>query len=337
VTLKMKIEVLSQNGQVTISGVTEPIIVQRSVEQVIQLKEGEPSILAGILTKLDNKGVSGTPGLGELPFFKYFFSTQSKEVQTDEIVFLLIPHIVRESIISRLNSRAIDTGTGQSIELRRDTSAAEADVAPDPRLNPVRPATSQAVSAASAASAMVGQIGQQAQPVQPGQLAPPVPGVTPNAAAPAPNAAAPNAAAQAAAATPVTLSVIPANSTQTVGSTFQVAVMLGNGKDIYSVPLQLQFNPALLQLVNVDAGDFLGRDGQAVAIVHRDEGNGLVTISTSRPPGVAGVSGQGSVCTLTFKAIAAGDSNLGLVKIGARNSAQATLPAVGTQAVVHVK
>ena len=46
---------------------------------------------------------------------------------------------------------------------------------------------------------------------------------------------------------------------------------------------------------------------------------------------------QGSVCTLTFKAIAAGDSNLGLVKVGARNSAQATLPAVGSQAVVHVK
>jgi general secretion pathway protein D len=333
VTLKMKIEVLSQNGNVTISGVTEPIIVQRSVDQVIQLKEGEPSILAGILTQLDNKGVAGTPGLGELPFFKYFFSTQSKEVQKDEIVFLLIPHIVRESVISRLNSRAIDTGTGQSIELRRDASLAEADVTPDPRLNPARPATSgQAVSAASAASAMVGQLGQQAQPVQQGRPAPAIPGVTPNSAAPAPNAA-----AQAAAATPVTLSVIPANSTQTVGSTFQVAVMLGNGKDIYSVPLQLQFNPALLELVNVDAGDFLGGDGQAVAIVHRDEGNGLVTISTSRPPGAAGVSGQGSVCTLTFKAIAAGDSNLGLVKVGARNSTQAAVPAVGTQAVVHVK
>ena len=339
VTLKLKIEVLSQNGSVTISGVTEPIIGQRSVDQVIQLKEGEPSILAGILTQQDNKGVSGTPGLGELPFFKYFFSTQSKEVQKDEIVFLLIPHIVRESVISRLNSRAIDTGTGTSIELRRDASV---EPPPDVRLNPgPRPTTGQAVSAASAASAMVGQIGQQAQPVQPGQPAPPVPGVTPNAAGPAPNGAAPNAAvpnaAAQAAGPPVSLSVIPANSTQTVGSTFQVAVMLGNGKDIYSVPLQLQFNPALLELVNVDAGDFLGRDGQAVAIVHRDEGNGLVTISTSRPPGATGVSGQGSVCTLTFKAIAAGDSNLGLVKVGARNSAQATLPAVGTQAVVHVK
>ena len=50
-------------------------------------------------------------------------------------------------------------------------------------------------------------------------------------------------------------------------------------------------------------------------------GNGLVTISTSRPPNVAGVSGQGSLCTLTFKAIAAGDSNLALVKVGAQQRA----------------
>jgi general secretion pathway protein D len=136
---------------------------------------------------------------------------------------------------------------------------------------------------------------------------------------------------------PVSFSVVPPASAQTVGSTFQVSVMLGNGRDVYSVPLQMQFNSKVLQLVNVDAGNFLGRDGQPVALVHRDDGNGLVTISSSRPPNVAGVSGEGSLCTLTFKAVAAGDSNLALVKVGARNSAQANLPAVGSQAVVHVK
>jgi general secretion pathway protein D len=330
VTLKLKIEVSSQNGSVTISGVTEPIISQRVIEQVIQLKEGEPSILAGIITKQDNRTNAGTPGIAELPLLKYFFGTQGRENQQDEIVFLLIPHIVRESVLSRLNTRAIDTGTGQGIELRRDAALQrDADLG-DPRLNPApRPAANQATSAANAASAMVQQLRQQSQPLQPGQQ-------NPGTAVPAPTGPAVNPAAVPAG-PPVSLSVVPANVNQTVGSTFQVAVMLGNGKDIYSVPLQLQFNPAVLELVNVDAGDFLGRDGQAVAIVHRDEGNGLVTISTSRPPGVAGVSGQGSVATLTFKAKAAGDSNLGLVKVGAKNSAQATLPAVGSQAVVHVK
>ena len=126
-------------------------------------------------------------------------------------------------------------------------------------------------NAATAANAALGQLNQQALPSNPAQ-----PAVQPGAAA---------------AAGPVNLSVVPASSNQTVGSTFQVAVMLANGHDVYSVPLQMQFNPAVLQLVNVDAGDFLARDGQPVSIVHRDEGNGLVTISTRvhpTPPASAG-------------------------------------------------
>jgi general secretion pathway protein D len=99
----------------------------------------------------------------------------------------------------------------------------------------------------------------------------------------------------------------------------------------------MKFNPAVLQLVNVDSGDLLSRDGQLVSISHRDDGAGLVAIAAERPPNATGVNGQGSICTLTFKAIAAGDSDLTLVKVGARNSAQANLPAVGSQAVVHVK
>jgi general secretion pathway protein D len=99
----------------------------------------------------------------------------------------------------------------------------------------------------------------------------------------------------------------------------------------------VQYDPKILELVNVDAGDFLGKGNQPVSLVHRVEGNGLVTISSTRPPQTAGVDGQGSVCTLTFKAIGAGDSNIALVKVGAKNSAQVNLPAVGSQAVVHVK
>ena len=320
VSLKMKIEVSSHNGDQTISGVVEPIISQNTSEQTIQLKEGEPSILAGIVQKQDIRGVSGTPGLGEIPFLKYFFSSQNHEVQQAEIVFLLIPHIVRESVLTRLNTRAIDTGTSQSIELRQDPTA-DLNVPVIPRPRP----SSSNTSAAVAAQSMVGQLSQQAQMPTPGN---PTPGFSPTV----PNPATPQAANS-----PVSFSITPPAATQAVGSTFQVAVMASGAHSLYSVPLQLQFNPAVLQLVNVDSGDLLGRDGQAVAIVHRDEGNGLVTISASRPPGTQGVDGQGAVCILTFKAIAPGDSNLTLPRVGARNSAQTSIPAVGTSSVVHVK
>jgi general secretion pathway protein D len=318
VSLKMKVEVSSQTGSVTISGVTEPIIGQRSIEHTIQLKEGEPSILAGILSKQDNATNNGTPGLAQIPILKYFFGSQFKEVSQDEVVFILIPHIVRDSPLTRANTRIIDTGTQGTIELRHDTNPADA-IRPDAIVTPPI-VQGSSTSAANAAAAMVQQMKQQAMPpTPPAQTTPATP------AAPAP------------AGPPIQMTVLPVNSSQTVGSTFQIAVLGSNAHDLYSVPLQVQFDPKILQLVNVDAGGLLGGDGQNVALSHRDEGNGLVTINTSRPPGVAGVNGQGDVCTLTFKALAPGDSKIELVKVGAKNSQQVNLPAVGSQAVVHVK
>jgi general secretion pathway protein D len=324
VTLKLHIEVTAHQGDTTISGVTEPIIAQNITDQIIQLKDGEPSLLAGLITRQDTLNINGTPGVGELPLLKYFFTSRDKTVAKDEIVFLLVPHIVRESVLSLANTRAIDTGTGTSIELRRDASLARAAFEPaNPTVKPRTPA--QPTSAANAASAMARQLSQQTEPV-----APPAAGQAPAVQSQTQPSGAPAGA-------PISFSVVPANPNQSVGGTFQVAVMLNNAHDVFSVPLQVKFNPAVLQLVNVDSGDFLSRDGQLVSISHRDDGNGLVAIATERPPNAAGVSGQGSICTLTFKAIAAGDSDLALVKVGAHNSAQANLPAVGSQAVVHVK
>jgi general secretion pathway protein D len=61
VTLKIKIEVSAESGTVTISGVTEPIISQRVVDQVIRLREGEASILGGIQNKQDRKTGTASP------------------------------------------------------------------------------------------------------------------------------------------------------------------------------------------------------------------------------------------------------------------------------------
>jgi general secretion pathway protein D len=327
ITLKAKVEVSQQNGSVTISDVTEPIIAQRVLEQTIQLKEGEPSILAGIVTKQDLKNVSGTPYLGEIPFFKYFFSSQSKEVQTDEIVFLLIPHIVRESVLTQANLAAIDTGTSTEVELRTSTDAkAIADADKPVILGP--PVVVNQSSAANAAAAAVQQMNQQTQPATPGAFA------APGAMAPVmPKPDAPNAGFAA----PVALSITPSGSAAKVGQNVQVSVALQNGQDIYSVPMQLQFNPRVLQLVNVDAGDLLQRDGKPATVVHRDDGNGEVTIGATRPPQATGVTGSGNVCTLTFRAVGVGDSSISFVKVGAKNSAQVAIAATGTAATIHVQ
>ncbi len=362
VSLKTTVEVSQQNGSVSEGGgVTEPIIAQRKLEQVIQLKDGEPSVMAGIVTKQDNKNVSGTPYLGEIPFLKYFFSSQQKEVQTDELVFLIIPHIVRESVLTRVNLAAIDTGTSSDVELRRDPNppTAYADI-PD-SVN-IAPNVANPSTAAGAASAALETLRQQAEPAQnaeraasgyippanPNQPPAPVgsafaglPSTAPTLAAgsapPPPNTTTPPASNGSSFAQPVALTLSPGSSNQAVGSTFQVQVNVVNGQDIFSVPMELAFNPSVLQLVNVDAGDYFQKDGKVATVVHRDEGNGMVTIGATRPPQAPGVNGQGTVCTLTFKASSPGDSNIAFVKVGAKNSSQTAIAANGSSAVVHVK
>jgi general secretion pathway protein D len=317
ISLKMKVEVSAEDGQSTISGVTEPIISQRVADQVIQLKDGEPALLAGLMEVQDMKSVNGTPGLGELPILRYFFASTDKTQMTDDIVFLIIPHIVRESILTDENTRAIYTGTSQSVELLRK----EPSVAPAMESSEAGPApNSSPTSAANAASSMIAKMAADSKPVTQRKLE----GMQ-------------MAADGTMTATPMTLAVTPGSSNQTVGSTFQVSITASNAHDLFAVPLQVQFDPKVLALVNVDAGDLMGKDGQSVALVHRDEGNGALTISATRPTGAKGVDGQGSICTLTFKALAPGDSTLALTRIGTRDSQQNRIATVGAQGVIHVK
>lgn len=122
------------------------------------------------------------------------------------------------------------------------------------------------------------------------------------------------------------------------GSTFAVNVLLSGAQNVYSVPLQLNYDPNRLELVNVSNGGLLSQDGQAVALVHRDDTtSGTVQITATRPPGSGGISGQGSVVTLTFMAKSPGQSALAITKGGARDAAMQPITVAGAQANVSVQ
>ncbi len=344
ISMKLKIEVSSQNGVENLGGINEPIITQRKTEGTIRVREGEATVLGGYLMRQDSQNVNGTPGLSELPLLKYVFGTRDRTKQDDEIIFLLIPHVVRASEISPLNLRQIDTGTTNDIQLRRvnaegaeeDAAAMQGDSSATsgkqtsgiPNLGAARPETPGTSNPTQMAGAIPGQV-VSPQSLQTAQ------GGAANAAQSA--IASMQSAATAAGSAPVSLVLTPASAMQSVGSTFQEQVMLSGGRDVYSVPMQVQYDQTKLQLVNVDVGDMLQRDGQAVALVHRDDGAGNVAISTSRPPGVAGISGSGTLCTLTFQAKAAGNASIAITRPVVRDSKQQSMPATGSQGVVHIR
>jgi general secretion pathway protein D len=347
VTLKIKIEVTSQSGSVNISGVTEPILSQRVVDQVIRLREGEASVLGGIQDKQEMVSWNGIPGLSSIPILKYLFGSKDHTINDDELVFLVVPHVVRSQSLDQVNLRTIDTGPGgQTIELRHTPATSEsAPASASPALTPLpagqgsaanTPVPANRAEHGLPAARSFGVVqGQSAMAAAPAALAQMSASADANSQT-AQNAAAHPAAPVAAAGTVALMFNAPAQPVA-VGSTFQVPIVLLGGADVSSVPIQVQYDPASLSLVNVNPGDLLGRDGQAVALVHRDDGPGNITINAARPPGSAGVSGAGVVCVLSFQARASGQTSLSMTRAAAITSGQTVLPGKGNTASITVK
>jgi general secretion pathway protein D len=328
VTLKIKIDVSAQSGSVTISGVTEPILSQRVAEQTIRLREGEANILGGIQEQQIQDNFSGIPGLSSIPILRYLFGSRDKIRQDDEIVFLVIPHVVRSQELTAANLRTVDTGPGtSSVELRHVSDGGGAAsmapaVAPSNRstIGTVQGATSAEAAAATALAQMRASAN------------------TTGAAAEVNRAAAAEGTPPGAQPTGGKVNLM-LNSPGTVisGTTFQVPVVLTGGADVSSVPLQIQYDPSKISLVNVGDGDLLNRDGQIVSMAHRDDGPGNLTLNVSRPPGAPGVSGAGVVCVLTFQAAAKGQSDISITRAGAMSSAGKPLQAQTSQTTIVVQ
>jgi general secretion pathway protein D len=331
VTLKIKIEDTADASSVTISGVTEPIISQRVVDQVIRLREGEAAILGGIQESQETVNWTGIPGLSSVPILRYLFGSKDHTITDDDLVFVVVPHIVRSQSLDQVNLRTIDTGPGQTIELRHEAPPAAAPTANT--TSSAQPPAAALPAAAHGANSSVGSVpGQSAAAAAPALLQ------QMGAAAAATEAPAPAARAPfAPTAGTVNLMLNAPGRPVAVGSTVQVPIVLTGGVNIAAVPLQVQYDPARLDLVNVTQGDFLSRDGQPVALMHRDDGPGSITIHAARPPGATGVSGAGVVCVLSFQAKAAGPTNLTITRPAAVNAAQQQVPANGSQVSIIVR
>jgi general secretion pathway protein D len=361
ISLKATLTVSNQTGTVSIGGISQPIISQRNVDHEIRLKDGEPNLVAGILEDEIQLSTNGIPYLSKIPLIKYLFGQEDKERHTNEVIFLLIPHIVRGQVLSPLNQRAFDVGTGTSIGLRvvgnappkTDSGVRQPAANPNasaPASQPQSQPQAQTQPQSQPAQQQVRRNRQQATPE-------PAPTAAP-AAAPAPDSSgSPEGAASAVnpPAAPVAESPKPAADSaapgseslglhldppfviSAVGGNVNVNVKLAGGQDVSMVSLQLTYDPRFLQFTQATAGDFLGRDGQAVPVVNRnDPATGTLTVSAARPPGLAGISGSGTVFNLAFTAKAKGSTGIAVAVPSVRNSQNRQMQAQSAPAIVNV-
>jgi general secretion pathway protein D len=294
VSMKLTVDVSSIAGESNIGGIQQPVISQRKIEHDIRLKDGEVSVLGGLIERDTTKNLNGIPGISQVPFLQYLSSDISKETVDQEILIVLTPHVIRFPSISADDLRTLAAGTDTNVRVYREIDepqAAPSQMPQPPKLGGGAPPAAQA------------------NPQMP-------PGVT--------------AAAQ--------LRFDPPAATLKPGERTTLGLAVSNVNDLYSIPLLIHFNPAVVQVEEVRDGGFLSGGSQQIAIVQRiDEQRGEVVVSATRQPNTPGVNGSGTLLGLVVRGVAPGNSDIQILQVNAHNSQQQNIPIVSGAATIRVQ
>ena len=121
VGIKVSLEVSNIVKEIrTNTGLLTYQIGTRNANTVLQLKDGETEVLAGLIREQERKSATNIPFLGRLPVLGHLFSSRSKDKSRSEILLSITPKIIRRNT-ERLNyTDAFDSGTQNYISLNND-------------------------------------------------------------------------------------------------------------------------------------------------------------------------------------------------------------------------
>jgi general secretion pathway protein D len=92
ISLRLKLEVSNLSG----TGYNNlPTFGTRYVDTTIRLRDGETSLLAGLIRDEERTTLDGIPGLSDLPVVGKLFGHSKKETKQTDVVLMLTPRIIR--------------------------------------------------------------------------------------------------------------------------------------------------------------------------------------------------------------------------------------------------
>ena len=269
VTLKLTVEASTQNGSVSSPSGDQPIIGTRTITSTIRLKDGETSILAGLIRTDKTKTKSILPFLGDLPLIGALFNYTKENNSRTDLLMTLTPHIVRSPSITEEDLIPVWVGTENNVSFSGKTTQLESPRADGSPFDPV-PGTPARVPAGTVApapggtqapsprtlpgpggtrrgTALQGGPGESSLNAVPGTLE----------AQPATGAAGATVAATATAATErsVSLTLDPSASDVAIGGSTTVSITGGGGvSDLNALEVTVEWDPALAEVNGISTG-----------------------------------------------------------------------------------
>ncbi len=110
---------------------------------------------------------------------------------------------------------------------------------------------------------------------------------------------------------PLRLSIVPSARIVAIGEVVSIDVMASSAVAINDAPLHVRFDPAVLEYVDGSPGEFLSRGGSSVVfLVDGKTVAGDVAVGIGRIERAHGATGEGLLCRLRLKGVAAGETTV---------------------------
>jgi general secretion pathway protein D len=289
ITLHTDIDISQVKDRIDLGGVSEPEITQNKETVDIRMRDGEVNLIGGIIQQSDSKSTSGIPGLANIPLLGRLFSGENVEKDRTELVIALIPHIVRGLDVTASDLRGVAAGNATQIK-----------VAFGPRANAAKPAgagpPSNNIVATPASAPPATAPPATAPPITAPPITAPVTAVPPGPPA---------------AGGPARVSFLPPTVDTQLSSAVTVTLYADNVNDLISAAAQLRFDPRILRINNIVAGDLPQRNITAMEPSKNIlNDSGQADMSISRGPNDGGISGAGGLFTVVFQAVGRGNTNV---------------------------
>lgn len=316
IELELTLETSTQLETRTIAGIELPVFGTRQVANKVRLRDGETNLVGGLIQVQDRRSIAGLPGVSDVPLLGRIFSNNREQLEQQDVVFSITPHIVRAPLVSEEDMMSLPMGTEQQIKV---PSAPPAPFTPPPAAEPpaaepegVPPEKPPAVEPEAVPPEEPPVPPEEAEPIPPAEPAEPrEPSEPAEEVPPAVEPAAPAAPQAPVTPVPAPVSVLfsPPEPSAAVGSELELALIAGGAEGLSSGSLDLAFDPTELTVVRVEPGPFLTIDGKDVSFIPVIE-NGRVRIEFARRDDTLGLRGSGHIARVVVRVTAPGTAQL---------------------------
>ena len=279
ITIKLSLEVSNIVNRETVGSDKSTTVVTigtRNLETVLSLKDGETSVIGGLIERSSSDDKNKVSMLSDIPLIGSLFTNSNTTKDRGELMLAITPRLVRGVPVPLPGLASFASGKEDHPSLVRPLSSFDLETVFEGE------AEKKGVVPTGAANKLPStSVAPALQPVQ---------------NQPVPTDVQPPALQR-------SLLQIAAPSAATVGQQFSLDIKISDVKDLVNAPFVLTYDPVFVDFVSISEGPFMKKDGKQTTFSSKaDAAAGTVTVMLGQAAANSGVSGVGTLATASFKA-----------------------------------